>query len=359
MASEASKSPTEQPAHPQPPQAIAPYPPPYGAHYAPLPPGAYPPPFYTFAPIPDPNHDPNAAPNGAPPPQPYIMIPQPGMMPGMVYAYAPPPPGQVLPYPPYPAPPQVPTVAPRPKRKQVKMACTNCAAACKRCDDSRPCERCQKYGLGESCVDGQRKERKKGIKRGPYKRKAKSANGEGMGPSTSGPEGEASVVPTPYGAPPPEAYYPYYYPHPPYAPPPHDGQAHGEAAANGSAHPVPQTYFPLHPAVYPPYPPYGHPPPVPYAAPPAVISPPPPDANPKSPQAAESVSEAPSKSKKKTRAKAGEGAAKGKAAAGASDTNGVEPHDGAPNGYQATTGQSFELPGGGSGTDTGHMVSPV
>lgn len=57
--------------------------------------------------------------------------------------------------------------------------CTNCAAACKRCDDSRPCERCQKYGLADSCVDGQRKERKKGIKRGPYKRKAKPANGEG------------------------------------------------------------------------------------------------------------------------------------------------------------------------------------
>ena len=85
----------------------------------------------------------------------------------------------------------------RPKRKQVKMAvrhlriletsrddrnylfqCTNCATACKRCNESRPCERCIKYGIQESCVDGVRKERQKGIKRGPYKRKNKSTGGE-------------------------------------------------------------------------------------------------------------------------------------------------------------------------------------
>ena len=51
--------------------------------------------------------------------------------------------------------------------------CTNCAAACKRCDEGRPCERCCKYGISDSCQDGVRKERKKGIKRGPYKRKGK------------------------------------------------------------------------------------------------------------------------------------------------------------------------------------------
>ena len=136
MASEGAKSPPAQPAPPQPAQAIAPYLPPYGTHYAPIPPGAYPPPFYAFAPIPDPNHDPNA-PNAAPPQQYIMAIPPPP--PGMVYAYAPPPPGQgepmsydgssapvdplsAFPYPPYAAPPQVPTVAPRPKRKQVKMA---------------------------------------------------------------------------------------------------------------------------------------------------------------------------------------------------------------------------------------------
>ena len=57
--------------------------------------------------------------------------------------------------------------------------CTNCASACKRCDEARPCERCIKYGLAETCVDGVRKERKKGIKRGPYKRKNRTSSGEG------------------------------------------------------------------------------------------------------------------------------------------------------------------------------------
>ena len=58
------------------------------------------------------------------------------------------------------------------------MACTNCAAACKRCDEDRPCARCQRYGISESCQDGQRKQRKKGVKRGSYKRRNK--NGENM-----------------------------------------------------------------------------------------------------------------------------------------------------------------------------------
>src|ERR1700761_7480269 len=59
----------------------------------------------------------------------------------------------------------------RTKRRQVKNACTNCQRACKKCDDARPCLRCIKYGIGEECVDSQRKERKKGIKRGPYKKR--------------------------------------------------------------------------------------------------------------------------------------------------------------------------------------------
>ncbi|EKM57648.1 uncharacterized protein PHACADRAFT_251386 [Phanerochaete carnosa HHB-10118-sp] len=249
------------------------------------------------------------------------------------------------------------------------MACTNCAAACKRCDDSRPCERCQKYGLADSCVDGQRKERKKGIKRGPYKRKAKPANGEGIpaSPSAAG-EGEASAVSAPYAAPPPpEAYYPYYYPHAAFAPPPHDGPSHGEGSTNGNTHPMHQTYFPLHPAVYPQYTPYAHAPPVPYAAPPAVISPPPADANTKSPRAGhESGAESVSKGKKKARAKTGESPAKGKTATneangtnGTNGTNGVEAHGNATNGFQTTAGQpSYDLPGAGSGND-GHMVPSV
>ncbi len=138
MSAEQSKSPAEQPAQPAPP--VPGYPLPYnGAHYAPLPPGSYPPPYYTYAPMPDPNHDPNA-PNGAAP-VPYLMFAPPP--PGMVYAYAPPPPGQgtspglddapharsPVPAVPYSYPPPVPVQAPqagpsppRPKRKQVKMA---------------------------------------------------------------------------------------------------------------------------------------------------------------------------------------------------------------------------------------------
>lgn len=140
MATEQSKSPGEQPAQAA---AVPAYPQPYGGpHFAPLPQGAYPPPpYYTYAPMPDPNHDPNA-PNGAP--VPYLMAFAPPPPPGMVYAYAPPPPGQgmfpdatdrqhaieltsAVPYT-YPPPPptqaaaQVGPPAPRPKRKQVKMA---------------------------------------------------------------------------------------------------------------------------------------------------------------------------------------------------------------------------------------------
>ncbi|KAJ6547180.1 hypothetical protein B0H19DRAFT_1164340 [Mycena capillaripes] len=60
----------------------------------------------------------------------------------------------------------------RSKRKQVKNACTRCQKACKKCDQARPCLRCVKYGFGaEECVDSQRKERKKGAKRGPYKKR--------------------------------------------------------------------------------------------------------------------------------------------------------------------------------------------
>ncbi|ORZ02758.1 hypothetical protein BCR43DRAFT_520016 [Syncephalastrum racemosum] len=65
------------------------------------------------------------------------------------------------------------------KRKQVKNACTNCQKACKKCDDARPCPRCVKYQLEDSCVNSVRKERKKGIKRGPYKRRQKNGGDSG------------------------------------------------------------------------------------------------------------------------------------------------------------------------------------
>ncbi|KAJ1909561.1 hypothetical protein IWQ60_011108 [Tieghemiomyces parasiticus] len=64
------------------------------------------------------------------------------------------------------------------KRKQVKNACTNCQRACKKCDDGRPCGRCVKYGLESSCHNSARKERKKGVKRGPYKRRQGKAGSD-------------------------------------------------------------------------------------------------------------------------------------------------------------------------------------
>ncbi|KAK9762170.1 hypothetical protein K7432_012358 [Basidiobolus ranarum] len=60
---------------------------------------------------------------------------------------------------------------PKRKRQQVKNACVNCQKACKKCDEGRPCSRCIKYGLVDTCTDSLRKARKKGVKRGPYKRR--------------------------------------------------------------------------------------------------------------------------------------------------------------------------------------------
>ncbi|CAO3647578.1 unnamed protein product [Cunninghamella blakesleeana] len=60
------------------------------------------------------------------------------------------------------------------KRRQVRNACTNCQKACKKCDDARPCPRCIRYNLSDTCVSSTRKERKKGVKRGPYKQRETS-----------------------------------------------------------------------------------------------------------------------------------------------------------------------------------------
>ncbi|ORX41513.1 hypothetical protein BCR36DRAFT_339269 [Piromyces finnis] len=57
------------------------------------------------------------------------------------------------------------------KRTQVKVACVNCQKACKKCDNARPCPRCVRRGLEQTCVDIERKPRKTGTKRGPYNKK--------------------------------------------------------------------------------------------------------------------------------------------------------------------------------------------
>ncbi|KAI9508573.1 hypothetical protein F5148DRAFT_879965 [Russula earlei] len=261
MSGDQAKSTTsgaEQVPHPP---ALPQYPPqPFpGAPYPP-PPGAY---TWYYPSTADPNGDP-----GAPPPGPFVMFPPPGIM----YGY-PPPPTPAQGYGAFSTP--APAVVTRAKRKQVKMACTNCATACKRCDEARPCQRCQKYGLADSCVDGVRKARKVGIKRGPYKRKSKLSapetspypgfppNGEGSWAATSdqtegAPPGATPAIPPQYL--PPEGYWPYpYYPAPPgYVPPPSEGHANGDGATHGQPphHPA---YYPIHPGypAMPMYPPPG------------------------------------------------------------------------------------------------------
>ncbi|KZT07039.1 uncharacterized protein LAESUDRAFT_725384 [Laetiporus sulphureus 93-53] len=258
MASEQNKSANSGGHEQPPPHPMVSYPPQhFGSSY--VPPGPYPS-IYTYAPVPDGNHDPNI-PGGAPPPAPYFMAIAPPP-PGMVYAYPAPPPG----YPPYVPPMQAPPPQ-RPKRKQVKMACTNCASACKRCDEARPCERCRKYNIADSCVDGVRKERKKGIKRGPYKRKNRNPGTEQAAGGYSSPpagEGDQPAAPVPYPVP-PEGYYSYYYPHG-YMPPTHDGQPHPEGVPNGNGQHIPHPpYIPV--PMYAPFPPYSGAP-MPYPPPP-------------------------------------------------------------------------------------------
>ncbi|TFY64756.1 hypothetical protein EVJ58_g2405 [Rhodofomes roseus] len=249
----------------------------------------------------------------------------------MVYAYPAPPPGQA--FPPYQPQMQPTPSTVRPKRKQVKMACTNCATACKRCDEARPCERCVKYGIADTCIDGVRKERKKGVKRGPYKRKSKTDD-----PPTSG----MSSIPYPKSSPlcscslcaakvkrplhrrhrtprlpratiltsiltpmsrllttgsrTPKAYLAPHVPHPP--------------------------YYPGYP-VYAPYPPYPGAPPMPYPPPTMAPPPAPPASKPPEPTTvapAEVNGNVASKNKKRSRVKSNEdGGARGKKAKHAGD----------------------------------------
>ena len=56
------------------------------------------------------------------------------------------------------------------KRQQVKSACVNCRKACKKCEEQRPCQRCVRLGMGETCVSWTRKPREKGFRRGPYRK---------------------------------------------------------------------------------------------------------------------------------------------------------------------------------------------
>ncbi|KAI8852677.1 hypothetical protein BC829DRAFT_56914 [Chytridium lagenaria] len=83
------------------------------------------------------------------------------------------------------------------KRKQVKNACVNCQKACKKCDNIRPCPRCVRYGLSDSCIDSVRKERRKGIKRGPYKPKLSRSASVANGSSRASDSESSSRAPSP------------------------------------------------------------------------------------------------------------------------------------------------------------------
>ncbi|KAF8738606.1 hypothetical protein AX14_010903 [Amanita brunnescens Koide BX004] len=131
---------------------------------------------------------------------------------------------------PLPAAPQ-PT---RAKRRQVKNACTNCQKACKKCDDARPCLRCVKYGMQEACISSQRKERKKGVKRGPYKKRESKERQS-----------------APHDAPQPLPHLVQPIP-PPVSPPPHPPyMSIGLPPAYYPPHPLSKTADP--PPLYPPY----------------------------------------------------------------------------------------------------------
>ncbi|KAJ3736751.1 hypothetical protein DFJ43DRAFT_1050627 [Lentinula guzmanii] len=194
------------------------------------------------------------------------------------------PPGMVYTFPPQPVPSATPAVSSafnsRPKRRQVKMACTNCAAACKRCDEARPCERCKKYGFADTCVDGQRKERKKGIKRGPYKRKNKSSEdnyeystqpsdggewSQGSPPPPSTAATSTTIHPVAQLPPVPEGLYPIYLP-PGYALP--EPQPNGDGST-----PSGPTLVPFYIGGFAPY---GYPPGAVFQLPPPGTHPPPP-----------------------------------------------------------------------------------
>ncbi|KAJ7724169.1 hypothetical protein B0H14DRAFT_3519709 [Mycena olivaceomarginata] len=206
-----------------------------------LPPESYPP-FPT-----DPA---NLDANGAPPP------------PGIPYMFPyPPPSGMLWAFPPAPQSqsPSAPSSASRPKRRQVKMACTNCAQACKRCDDQRPCLRCQKYGMTDSAGPGTATSLPASesfaaeVGAGPPAAEWTASHGPPPAPAAAPPfctratrAARSAAVPQPFPAPPKGYPHPFYPPMGFFLGPPPPGAEDGAA-------PMPYFY---------PYPPFGMYPPL-------------------------------------------------------------------------------------------------
>ncbi|KAF7311668.1 Zn(2)-C6 fungal-type domain-containing protein [Mycena kentingensis (nom. inval.)] len=157
------------------------------------------------------------------------------------------------------------------KRRQVKNACTRCQKSSKGCDDSRPCRRCIRYGFGvEECIDSPRKERKKGTKRGPYRKKNAIGIEQGVAPEAMAYTYGSfyAGLPGPQLSSPPRAN-PTYPDYPPTA---------------GRSYPTPHAMYPMHAPSTVPYDPFvgfvpygkatpqAHPPPLP-GPPPPIIDP--------------------------------------------------------------------------------------
>ncbi|KAJ7930245.1 hypothetical protein B0H13DRAFT_2309715 [Mycena leptocephala] len=133
----------------------------------------------------------------------------------------------------YPFAPGLSSQSVRSNRRQVKNACTNCQKACKKRDEARPCLRCVKYKVPEECIDSQRKERERGAKRGPYKKR--DGRGNRMVNSDDPSQGGHSQAPaaplvepilvgyTPafYWGPGEPEYHPRFHPETCHYPPPH------------------------------------------------------------------------------------------------------------------------------------------
>ncbi|KAI0756358.1 hypothetical protein C8Q80DRAFT_25375 [Daedaleopsis nitida] len=73
-------------------------------------------------------------------------------------------PSPVPEHPPSTGAPPSPTTSTQRRTRGVKVACTNCRTANKRCDEGRPCTRCIKYGQEDKCVSAERKQRRRTIK---------------------------------------------------------------------------------------------------------------------------------------------------------------------------------------------------
>jgi hypothetical protein len=132
-------------------------------------------------------------------------------------------------------------------------------------------------------------------------------------PATSAATTSAAIQAVAQFAPPPEGYYPYFYPPPGFIPPGHEGQPGPEGGpSNATGQPQPVLQYYVHPGGYPPYSHYPHPgaPYAQHAQPPQTLNPSEATKKPDEPKAAEQSESAPATKKKSRATKNGESKAK-------------------------------------------------